>query len=175
MAKMDDGTSLLGGIRPLKARHSSGPKWPVLVGGISIFFGGMPILGLLVALVSWAGGGRPFGDLAIQQYWVKIVLMVAGVYANGMFLLLFLAGLGLVRRRPWGRTLHLAFGWIVVGVFLLSMGLWFLYYPFGGYMDPQYSVHTWQWVKGWASCLWYPSFLLFWFYRPSIREKVKCW
>jgi hypothetical protein len=165
---------LLDGNKPLEPRLAPPRKWPAVIGLISVLISGIPILGSLLLLNEWARG-RPTDLLEGVPWWAMPIALCALIYSLAMVLLLFLAGLGLALYKPWGRTLHLSFAWVSVVVFLLGMGLWFLYYPFGGYADPEYALHTWNWLKAWALCLWYPAFLLAWFCRPRVREEVNRW
>jgi hypothetical protein len=162
-------------IGPRKSQDRLRPRWVAVIALISIFLGGLPLLGFLLCLYQWATGANPLAPPEDLPAYAKVVWVVSGVYGLVLFVLLFVGGVGLASCRPWGRTLHLVVGWVSVVVCLLGVGLWFLYYPLGGYRDPQYADHTWKWLSAWAACMWYPVFLVIWFSRARIRDEVKRW
>jgi len=152
------------------------PRWPTLMGVMSIILGFPSVASLVICLAYSVVGRGPLKDI-MQLHGLDLAANIAlGMYSFGMSTLLLLGGSGLVHRRPWGRTLHLVYAWVTLGLLAAYAGTWALSFASVGYADP---AHWWQTA---SKALWpwlphglYPLFLILWFRRPRIRAQLGQW
>ena len=109
-------------------------KHVTLVGALHIGYSAFQILGGLIALLFILGGGLLGGLIPEEEIVISIIFFIAG--AVGMWLVLvsvpgIIAGVGVLRHRPWGRymALVLAVIWlsnIPLGTAIGAYSLWVL-------------------------------------------------
>jgi len=145
-------------------------KWPSVIGTLSVVFGTLGVLGIVVMAFVGPGPdpGRHRDQLLHIPAWYQGVVRVHGLLTSG---LLLWAGVALRRRNPLGRTLHVVYVLLVlaVNVFALAvLGKAAADYP-GGTMLPVAMLC----VGTLGSA--YPIFVLVWLMRPSVRREVAVW
>ena len=169
--------------------------WPTALGAISIVFGSLGLVcygcvSVNTVLSPWLvtmvpEDQRPVTPQGIQLF-VQIFQMCA---ATGLSVWLLIAGIGLIRRRPWARS-H-ALGWSVVKLLLTLVstvtGVAFLGETVkqvnsqlaGSQGTPMFTVTVPMMLAFMAvSLAWFvvwPLFLLIWFSRSAVKDEVAAW
>lgn len=109
-------------------------KHVTLVGALQIGYSALQMLGGLVALLFILGGGLLGGLVSEEEIVIGIVGFIAGAIGTWMVLVSLpgiIAGVGVLRRRPWGRymALVLAVIWLAnipLGTTIGAYSLWVL-------------------------------------------------
>jgi hypothetical protein len=152
------------------------PRWPTVVGVISMVLGAPASISLVLGLAWLVTGGGPLMGIAKLRGMTLAGNIVLGVYVFGASLLLFLGGGGLVRRCSWGRTLLLVYAWGTLVLLAAYLGMWFLSFVTGGYRDcTNFAGMAWVGIRPWLPHGVYPLFLVIWFLRPGIKRQVAGW
>lgn len=109
--------------------HTPAPaKWPLVVGIISAIYGVFNLSAHILTIALWLafrGGKWPpmFGNSGAMNFftgahaWVEIVSTAVGLLAS---LLLVIAGIRTIQRRPSGRPLHLWYAWLFLAAVILT-------------------------------------------------------
>jgi preprotein translocase subunit SecG len=177
-------------------------NWSTVIGVISIVLGSLGVVGsawngvgLFIAKVIRgtlvATGGTAQAAFAGMDRWM-IPLAISHVLMCGVAFLLIVAGVKTNGRSPIGRKLHIVWAWLKILVAILSSIL--------GVLIQQTQLEAMQASSGssgngtagisaafspiltmvtvaigicWQAA--YPTFILIWFARPSIREEVARW
>jgi multisubunit Na+/H+ antiporter MnhG subunit len=134
-------------------------------------------MSLLLCLGTFlAGNDGPLVGIAQLTGLTLAVNVGLGVYVFGCALLLFLGGLGLIRRRPWGRRLHLVYAWVTVGLIGAYAGMWLFSLATCAPEGRNAIAETaWHSISPWLPHLLYPTVLIIWFLRPRIKQQVQEW
>ncbi len=93
------------------------------VGYLSVFFGGL--WGLIGSLMAFGSNFMPMSNVATGGLPGRF-LMLVGVGTAAISFLLVIAGFGILRVAPWGRSLGVAYavlGVIVYGTALIAAGI----------------------------------------------------
>lgn len=170
------------------------PSWPGVLGTISIVFGasGLVCYGCLslqiiatpfmVGMVS--EDQRPPTAQGIQLF-VQIFQMCA---AAGLSVWLLIAGIGLARRRPWGRTHTIA--WAAAKIIMAFIGMMAGITFAAATVDQinsqlsqngpaPFTVSViWMYLFIAIAVVWallWPVFLLIWFNRRAVKDEVAAW
>lgn len=170
-------------------------KWPAIIGTISIVLGGLGLLcygcGSLNTIVSpMLVSAMPEDQRPATPQGMMLVLQVAQTCAAFLLSLwLLFAGIGIVRRRSWGRGGHI--GWaimkIITAIAGMLIGLVFLpdsVQQINDQLNQGTGPPPFEMTEGvmlvilvvmsvWA-ILW-PIFVLLWFLRGNVREEVRGW
>jgi hypothetical protein len=109
-------------------------KHVTLVGALHIGYSALQLLGGLIALLFIIGGGLLGGLISEEEIVISIVFFIAGAIGTWMALVSLpgiIAGVGVLRHRPWGRymALVLAVIWlfnIPLGTAIGAYSLWVL-------------------------------------------------
>jgi hypothetical protein len=109
-------------------------KHVTLVGALHIGYSALQLLGGLIALLFIIGGGLLGGLISEEEIVISIVFFIAGAIGTWMALVSLpgiIAGVGVLRHRPWGRymVLVLAVIWlfnIPLGTAIGAYSLWVL-------------------------------------------------
>lgn len=109
-------------------------KHITLVGALHIGYSALQILGGLIALLFILGGGLLGGLISEEEIVISIVFFIAGAIGTWLVLVSLpgiVAGVGVLRRWPWGRymALVLAVIWlsnIPLGTAIGAYSLWVL-------------------------------------------------
>lgn len=104
------------------------PSWPKVIGIISIVWGSLGLFCNACGMISQLGGNAMIGMMPPeQQEAMKAQMAAAGpaqlaIYVFGILItiLLIVAGVLTLQRRPLGRLLHLAYGGLAVVLTLIS-------------------------------------------------------
>jgi hypothetical protein len=155
------------------------PVWPLVVGILSTIFGS---LGLLCACASIPMNiMNPAAQQALQQFpeWWRTYQIISGLFGFLMAVVLLSGGICLIRRRPAGLPLSVAYGVLgligsVLNTIITVSGMagFQMPGPMGGSMKSVMMVSPFVGLIFGAG---YPIFLLIWFARPSIRQEVRSW
>ncbi len=170
------------------------PVWPSAIGTISIVFGALGLvcygcLSLQTIATPFMVGmvpedQRPPTPQGIQLF-VQIFQMCA---TTGLSVWLLIAGIGLNRRRPWGRS-HTV-GWSVAKILLAFISTILGVVFAGDTVDqingqlsqggtPPFTLSvTWLFLFIAIGLVWallWPVFLLIWFSRESVKDEVAAW
>ncbi|HUU22125.1 MAG TPA: hypothetical protein VM389_06270 [Phycisphaerae bacterium] len=151
-------------------------KWPTVIGVISIVFAGIGLLCLPFAVL-----GRFINPAQKQVYqylpsWYPIYETFSYVLGVGFAVLLLVGGILLLKRRPAGRTLHLAYAvaatvMAVFGTILMTMSI----SRTGNMPPPMRYGFIGGAIGGMCGGLAYPIFLLVWFLRAPIAAEARGW
>lgn len=158
------------------------PAWPVVIGIISIVIGGLFSLCTCVGIpMNIAQRANPAVQELMEQFpeWWTAWQIIGGLLWLGLYILLLVAGICLVRRRAVGLPLHVTFAllgliWCIINGVVTFRGMAGveLPAPMGASMKPFMLIGMFAgFVFGGA----YPIFLLVWFSRPGIRQQVQSW
>jgi len=152
------------------------PRWAVVIAVVSIIFGSLPAASLLICLALLILGRGPLMDILQLEGLVLALTIATGCYVFGMSLLLFVGGVGLMLRRPWGRTLHLVYAWIFLGL-MAAYTIWWGLAILASAQEgrPALEDQAWRSIGPWLPNGWYPLFLIIWFMWPRIRKEVASW
>jgi len=152
------------------------PRWATVIAVISIIFGSLPSASLLIGLALLILGRGPLTGILQHEGLVLAVLIAGGCYVFGMSLMLFWGGVGLMWRRPWGRTFHLAYAWIFLGS-MAAYTIWWGLAILAASQESRAALEdqAWQSIGPWLPNGWYPLFLVIWFMWPRIRKEVASW
>jgi hypothetical protein len=109
-------------------------KHITLVGALHIGYSALQILGGLIALLFILGGGLLGGLISEEEIVISIIFFIAGAIGTWLVLVSLpgiVAGVGVLRRWPWGRymALVLAVIWlsnIPLGTAIGAYSLWVL-------------------------------------------------
>lgn len=109
-------------------------KHITLVGALHIGYSALQILGGLIALLFILGGGLLGGLISEEEIVISIIFFIAGAIGTWLVLVSLpgiVAGVGVLRRWPWGRymALVLAVIWlsnIPLGTTIGAYSLWVL-------------------------------------------------
>jgi len=159
--------------RPVKRQ----PGWPVAIGVISIVLAGMSLLFTPLGLISMAftssamrSAGPPgMVPMAVNVLPMQIVMALVGI-AKGVVLLI--AGIQLVRRRPSAAALHLVYAVAGVTVAVITTVI-LMHSMLVLARAPMFAVMAAG--LGPLMQLAYPLFVLIWFCRRSIRRQIADW
>jgi len=149
------------------------PKWPTIIGVISVILGANVVLGIFLSLPSFFS---PDGWPHNLKGWVQVASIGLTAYAYLLSLLLLVAGILLLRRRRLGRTLHLVFAAICISTFALYILLWMPGFV-GLWPAPSAELvaNFKKTIPSWLYGLIYPAFLMLWFSLPKVRRHVAQW
>ena len=153
------------------------PKWPTVIGVLSIVLGAPSLLGLVLSFCTFLdSGGGPVLELARLSGLVLAVNVGLGLWWFGSAFLLFLGGIRLIQRRSSGRTLHLFYAWFAVSLIGAYAATW-LVSVLTCAPDSRIALAgaAWQSIRPWLPLILYPAFLIFWFMRPRIKQQVQEW
>jgi len=175
------------------ARQSS---WPTAIGIIAIVFGSMGVLcygcnsasTLMASAMSGMGGQGGTAQANMPPPPTGLVLIaIMFQYCSAWLLAVWqlIAGIGLLRRRAWGRTQLIVWALIKVVVSLIVTGLGVvLAADFVQYLNGQLKpvnmtmtvpvYHIISAVSFLIMMIW-PVFVLLWLSRRSVREEANQW
>jgi hypothetical protein len=151
----------------------SKPKWSTPIGVISIVFGCLGILGVLLNFVNPQAQKimRHFPEW--YQSFATIISPIAGVLTSGW---LIAAGEATLKLRPYTRVLNLLYAFVQVVWLAVSMSL--LHSVMGEAADQlsglEAAAMRMAATVGWVG-LAYPVFLLVWFFRRTVAEQIERW
>ncbi len=158
-------------------------RWPTVIGIIAVVFGALGVFDECLDQVSnmfFASLGDSTQGMseedkaefeAMRQYAVPTVIMtVVGTVLSAWLLV---AGIGVLRRRPWSRGA--AVGWAVAKILytipLSVLGYFIIKAQFEA-MEPIWAA-VWGCSTLWAWAL--PLFLIIWFRRAPVKTEVERW
>jgi hypothetical protein len=98
-------------------------KHVTLVGALHIGYSALQLLGGLIALLFIIGGGLLGGLISEEEIVISIVFFIAGAIGTWMALVSLpgiIAGVGVLRHRPWGRYMALVLA--VIWLFNIPLG-----------------------------------------------------
>jgi hypothetical protein len=131
------------------ASDSSGPRWPVFVGGVSFVYG--------IFYGSLYAGPQSFEKLTV---WAAMEAVVA--------VSILLGGLGLIQHRSWSRYALLLGSYLVLGkLFCLVCFLAVASAYSSGASAKREFLAVPLIVSAW------PLFLVIWLWRPAIRNYIR--
>jgi len=161
-------------VPPPMPRRSS---WPTVIGVISI---SLASLGLICIPISVAGTALSPSSPQIDEFmpaWFSVYQMTSYAISMGMSVLLLVAGILLLKRRPAGRTLHLVHAMIsmVMAVFGAVITVMIVSRMAEGAPAPMRAAFIGGAIGGTVFGMAYPIFLLVWFFRRKIVDEVYTW
>lgn len=170
------------------------PVWPSAIGTISIVFGALGLvcygcLSLQTIATPFMVGMMPEDQRPPTPQGIQLFVQIFQMCAStGLSVWLLIAGIGLSRRRPWGRS-HTV-GWSVAKILLAFIST-ILGVVFAGSTVDQinsqlsqggtapFTVSTaWMFIFIAIGLVWallWPVFLLIWFSRGSVKDEVAAW
>jgi len=157
------------------------PKWPIVIGVLSIVFGSLGLLCTPINMLQMQVGETAQTSRMIFPEWYLRVTLVESLFGLVLAGVLLTAGILAVRRKPACRGFHLAYA-VLTLVQLVIGGI--LYYRMVGEVDlsglkqpVQSAARMGLRIGGAAMILGaiYPVFLLIWFSRTKIRDQVRQW
>jgi hypothetical protein len=149
--------------------------WPKVIGIISIVFASLGIVCTPISL--GMNAVNPASKKAMEMFpdWWHSYTLFTSFLGIAFAILLLVAGISLLRRRPSGRPLHLIYAGVTVIVTIVGTVVMVLMIntdsmPAAGRTGMMIGV-----VSGVFFGSAYPVFLLIWFLRPRIRDEVAFW
>ncbi len=179
---------------PLPDDYRPPSKWPTTIGVISIVFGSAGLLcygcgSANTALTPWLITLMPEDQRPPSGGILVVVQLFQMCSAFALSVWLLLAGIGLVRRRPWARKQ--CFGWSVVkilftvtsttiSILLTSQSVQHINDQMSqGGQTPLFTMTEGIFIIiVLAAVVWaliWPVFLLAWFSRESVKQEVAAW
>jgi hypothetical protein len=178
---------------PVYRRRSS---WPTVIGVIAIIFGALGVLGAVWSAIAPAFMGSMMAAMPHDQFasmesmkdfnsWMAPFSVLGG----GLGALLVVAGIGLLKHRPWARTLCMAWAGLKIVLVLVSsvLGSYMMFRLFSAMasrqdtnvpaLGPGMTAVFFVFglclglVWGWAL----PVFVLIWMSREKIKTEVGAW
>ena len=175
--------------------------WPTVIGIIAIVFGSLGALGacatlVITALAPWFSGFVE--DMPVQQAQFEVTrrfmvpMLISLMVGTPLSVWLLVAGIGLVRRRPWSRTASV--GWALAKVLYVIPASVLNYVVNKATIEAmeQAAADSGQAMPGgflvfmeslgavgmgcglvWSWAL--PIFMIVWFLRTPVREEVERW
>lgn len=164
------------------------PSWPTVVGIISLCVAGLFSLMTIGSLAIGAvvqNNPQQRRIMADMPEWVVSwqYKAISGTFTIGAYVVLAIGGVMLLKRRPAGRTLHVAY--VLMGIVLAIAGsvvalMMMGHMPATPNAPPQVDAiqkitTVVGLVIGLAFALAYPTFVLIWFTRPKVKQHIKTW
>ena len=155
----------------------AGPRrvlWPVTIGAMSVALGAWGLLDLIgyalqLGLLAASLGQREFGSVLRGDFRLTVsagIMMLTGVIA----VLLFTAGLLVVRQSRFGPKMHKAYAIMTIILNLALPILQCLSYP------EHYRIYfAFQPLWSATVAVVYPVFLLIWFSREKVQAETRLW
>lgn len=149
-----------------RAQAIAPPRWPKVLGILSVSLGGVDLLAALVGLIGSLGRLEELAGAAADVRCWAILGVLARSFVVCAALLLLAGGIQLLRRKRSARMLHIVFGVLGVQACVINLATGIARYP-----RPHYDAF----LNGALSAFVYPMFCLIWFSRSSIRKQLETW
>ncbi len=151
--------------------------WPTVIGVISIVLAALGIVCTPVSLGMQSVNPAQKQMLRHFPDWWPTWILASSVLGVGFGVLLLIAGILLLKRRPAGRTLHLlyAIASIVMGAVGGVLTALALGEALGDLPGPARAGAIGGLAGGTCGGAAYPIFLLVWFFRGKVRADVAAW
>jgi len=150
--------------------------WPTVIGIISTIFAAM---GLICTPISLAINAFNPATQKVHEFmpeWYRTWELGSGLVGVAFAVLLLIAGISLMKRRPIGRSLHLIYAIIgTVMTVINAVAIVLLIGETSDMPDPMRYGMIGGGAGGVCLGLAYPIFLLIWFLRGPVAKEVKTW
>jgi len=155
------------------------PAWPTAIGVISVVLGSLGFI--CTPIVMAAGARNTRGNQVYELFpdWYHSYTMAAFAVGLAIAVVLLLAGIYLLKRRPAAKLLHVTYA--LIQVFTAVVNAILLVTTFLPSIRQSSAPEHLKtsiiigWVIGIPIGLVYPVFLLIWFCRPKIVQQVRQW
>ena len=151
------------------------PKWPLVIGIISIVLASLAIICTPASLLMQKLGPQQDNVMQDMPAWFHIYMTVSCVLAVCAGLLLLAAGILLLLRKPAARPLHLVYGGLAVVLCLGGVALTALAFSGASAEGPVKAGMFAGIACSLPLGLAYPIFLLIWFLRGSVARETASW
>ncbi|MDY7009556.1 MAG: hypothetical protein SVV80_02240 [Planctomycetota bacterium] len=151
------------------------PVWHKVIGIISIVFGSLGIVCTPISL--GANAANPTHKEAMKMFpdWWQSYTVFSSFLGIAFAILLLVAGISLLRRRPAGRPLHLIYAGVTIIMAVVGIVAMVSMINTDSIPVEMRTVIITSAVFGILFGSAYPVFLLIWFLRPGIRNEVASW
>jgi hypothetical protein len=156
------------------------PRWPIVIGILSICLAGWGMVSLQLSQSNARMNSAAREILTMFPDWYMEYSEGAVFIGLGVSVILLLAGIQTLRRKPRGRMWHMLYAalaiiQVVIGCILFSIALGQLDSTSQSQPVTYYDIVQVSGFAGMRSGAAYPIFLLIWFSLRKIREQVRQW
>jgi hypothetical protein len=150
-------------------------KWPTAIGIISIIWGGLGLICSPIGLLTQQADPNQQAFLSEMPDWFEPLATAEYLVTMVLRAVLLIGGIQLLRRRPSGLGLHIAYAWLTIATAVVGGAVTFYGLAQVDLPDPVRIGAKIGGLVGILIAVAYPIFCLIWFARRRIREDIDGW